>query len=176
MRVRFLLIGLAVVFAAGILAASSYAEIDPKTAIGVWFFDEGSGDKAKDSSGNGNEGKLLRNINWVDGKFGKALEFDGNTGTYVNCGKGASLNSPSTLTIVAWVKPMASSKFDYTAILGRGLSASWGIYTTKAPNNLYIRLFTKGGQTQLTSTKAFETEVWSHFAVAYNGKKDLDIF
>ena len=39
-------------------------------------FDEGSGDKAKDLSGNGFDGEL-NGAKWVDGKFIKALEFDG---------------------------------------------------------------------------------------------------
>lgn len=45
-------------------------------AIGVWLFDDGKGNIALDSSKNGNEGKLIDNPQWVDGKFGKALNFD----------------------------------------------------------------------------------------------------
>lgn len=59
------------------LADVSNAKIDPKTAVGIWLFDEGKGDKAKDASGNGNDGELMNAPKWVDGKFSKALEFDG---------------------------------------------------------------------------------------------------
>src|SRR4030042_1528239 len=45
--------------------------------VGYWNFDEGNGDVAADSSGNKNDGKLVRNPEWVDGKFGKALKLDG---------------------------------------------------------------------------------------------------
>ena len=39
--------------------------------IGVWLFDDGKGDTAKDSSGNGNDGKLIAKPTWVkNGKFG----------------------------------------------------------------------------------------------------------
>ena len=58
-------------------AGQSSAKIDPETAIGIWLFDEGKGDVAADSSGNGNDGTLKNGPKWVAGKFGKALEFDG---------------------------------------------------------------------------------------------------
>ena len=57
-------------------AGQSYAEIDPETVVGVWLFDEGEGEIAGDSSENGNGGKIF-GAKWVDGKFGKALDFDG---------------------------------------------------------------------------------------------------
>ena len=44
--------------------------------IGVWLFDDGKGNTAKDSSGNGNDGKLIAKPTWVqNGKFGGCLEF-----------------------------------------------------------------------------------------------------
>jgi hypothetical protein len=33
--------------------APGYAEIDPKSIVGAWLFDEGQGNTAKDSSGKG---------------------------------------------------------------------------------------------------------------------------
>ena len=45
--------------------------------VGVWLFDEGSGNKAKDSSDTGNGGDFQGNPKWVKGKFGKCLEFNG---------------------------------------------------------------------------------------------------
>ena len=39
-------------------------------------YDEGKGDKAEDLSGNKHEG-VIDNPKWVNGKFGKALEFGG---------------------------------------------------------------------------------------------------
>ena len=41
MKVRYLLIGVVVLYVAGVLTASSYAKIDPKTCVGAWLFDEG---------------------------------------------------------------------------------------------------------------------------------------
>jgi hypothetical protein len=37
----------------------SSAKIDLETCVGMWLFDEGSGDVAKDSSGKGNDGDIV---------------------------------------------------------------------------------------------------------------------
>lgn len=58
------------------LAIPGAAKIDPATIMGMWLFDEGNGGVAADSSGQGNDGEV-HDAAWVDGKFGKALEFDG---------------------------------------------------------------------------------------------------
>jgi hypothetical protein len=44
--------------------------------VGYWNMNEGLGVVANDSSGNGNNG-VIYGASWVDGKFGKALSFDG---------------------------------------------------------------------------------------------------
>ena len=54
----------------------SYAAINPDNIMGMWLFNEGNGNTAKDSSNNKNNG-TVHGAKWVDGKFGKALEFNG---------------------------------------------------------------------------------------------------
>lgn len=51
--------------------------------VGYWSFDENEGDIAKDLSGNRNDGTLINGPIWTEGKFGKALSFDG-VDDYVN--------------------------------------------------------------------------------------------
>lgn len=76
MKVKCLLIVVVALFVAGVLTVPSYAAIDPGTIEGLWLFDEGNGGVARDSSRNGRDGAIT-GAKWVDGKFGKALEFDG---------------------------------------------------------------------------------------------------
>ena len=45
--------------------------------VGWWKFDETDGTVASDSSGNGNDGTLTNGSTWTEGKFGGALNFDG---------------------------------------------------------------------------------------------------
>jgi hypothetical protein len=67
------------------------ARVDPKLAVGIWLFNEGKGDVAKDIAGNANDGALKTGPKWVDGKFGKGLEFDGKS-AYVEVAKSDNLD------------------------------------------------------------------------------------
>ena len=60
-------------FALLFLCASSLYALDKEGLMLYLPFDEGSGDVAKDASGNGNDGELQGKGKWVEGKFGKAL-------------------------------------------------------------------------------------------------------
>jgi hypothetical protein len=53
--------------------------VDPgsENLVGHWAFDEGSGATAADSSGNNNYGTVVGGAQWVAGKEGGALSFDG---------------------------------------------------------------------------------------------------
>jgi hypothetical protein len=78
--------------------------------VGWWKMDEGEGDKAYDSSGNGNVGTLTTMdppTDWVDGKFGKALDFDG-TSDYVATTNSMSVDKAS-FSASAWFKTTTSS-------------------------------------------------------------------
>jgi len=55
---------------------------------------------ANDSSGNGNDGILNGDPQWVAGKIGGALEFNGDD--YVNCGNGPSLQIQDVITMAFW--------------------------------------------------------------------------
>jgi prepilin-type N-terminal cleavage/methylation domain-containing protein len=71
--------------------------------VGWWTFDEGTGTTTKDLSGNGNDGTLVNNPKWVDGKVAKALEFSPG---YVSVNYSSSLDSPAqtnSISIVLWV-------------------------------------------------------------------------
>jgi len=60
-----------------ILTGQTFAEVKMEDLAGLWLFDEGSRKVAKDSSDNGNDAEIPDGPKWVDGQFGKALEFDG---------------------------------------------------------------------------------------------------
>ncbi len=71
-------------------------------AVGIWFFDEGQGDVAEDSSGNGHTAKVAAGkLEWDTGKFGKAVGFK--PGTYLEVEHTDTLNL-ETFTVAAWVK------------------------------------------------------------------------
>jgi hypothetical protein len=59
------------------LTGISDAKIEPESILGMWLFDEGKGDTAKEAFTKKNDGTLENGPKWVKGKFGTALEFDG---------------------------------------------------------------------------------------------------
>jgi len=84
------------------LASVSYAEIDLEIAVGIWLFDEGKGDVAKDLSKNGYDG-TIKNAKWVEGKFGNALEFNGKDACVQTDEQ--LLESVEEFSIVLWANP-----------------------------------------------------------------------
>ena len=55
-----------------VFACSASADL-----VGYWSFDEGAGTVANDGSGNNNHGDVMGGAQWVAGKMGGALAFDG---------------------------------------------------------------------------------------------------
>jgi hypothetical protein len=99
-----------------VLTGQSVAKIDLETVVAMWLFDEGKGDVAKDSSGNGLDGEFVKAPKWVDGKFGKALEFNG-ADNYV---KVPEFTSPSkAITVTAWAKSPTPTWNNYGWIVER---------------------------------------------------------
>ena len=80
LRVSFLMLILALIME-WVVGITMVSEANP---IAIWLFDEGQGDVATDSSGNGNDGSLMNGPKRVGGRFGGALEFDG-ADDYVDC-------------------------------------------------------------------------------------------
>jgi hypothetical protein len=83
--------------------------LTPADAVLILHFDEGSGAIANDESGYGNDGTIY-GAKWVEGKFGKALKFDG-VDDYVDCGNDTSLNL-TDFSIEAWIKAEGGSGSD----------------------------------------------------------------
>jgi hypothetical protein len=184
MKVRFLLIGVVVLFIACVLTTSSYAKIDLKTCVGMWLFDEGQGDIVKDSSGNGNDGKLIKGPKWVDGKFGKALEFDG-AATYVQIPDAPSLTTPTGITVEVWLKPALLTNikgFVNKHVAGQATGGDWTLRdydsgqtgvcffpyggTTTKRNELYVN----GVKTANPSPAGtLEIGKWVHLAGVWEG-------
>jgi hypothetical protein len=82
--VKATLVCVSIIVISSMFEGLSSAAVDPKAALAIWFFDEGKGDKATDSSGNGNDGEIV-DAKWADGKYGKGLEFNG-AGNHVSVG------------------------------------------------------------------------------------------
>ena len=77
------------------------AEVDEQT-VGLWLFDEGSGDVVHDSSGRDHHGKIVGEADWVEGKFGKALRVGHRWSSWVEIPDADDLKL-ETFTLETWV-------------------------------------------------------------------------
>ncbi len=92
------ILGLAVL----IFSTQCDAKVDAKSIVGLWLFDDGKGDTAKDSSGNGNDAKIVNGVKWATGQIGGALDFDG-ADDVLNIQDNDNLNGLSDITMMSWV-------------------------------------------------------------------------
>jgi hypothetical protein len=148
---------------------------DSSGLVGYWKFNEGSGTTAADSSGYGNTGTLYNGPTWVDGKFGKALSFDGiddyvevpyNTNLYPGAG---------SWTAEAWIK---TSAYKDMAVVGSpestGDNAEWilAVWINPYPGgnlvaNIYFANtsgFNSGKYVDVYGTTPLNDSSWHHIA------------
>jgi len=144
------------------------AILDPHLGlVGWWRFDEGAGTIAEDSSGYGNDGTIY-GATWVDGKYGKALSFDG-TDDYVDCGNAASLSPTNEETVIMWVKPSAGYGELYPRLIAHDDYVRLYVYIDSATGRLHIHFYTSGGIAGVTSSLSLGIDTWTHVAFLYDG-------
>ncbi len=164
-----LVYSISVVLAFCLLLTNATSAADPSLA-GWWNLNEGSGSVARDSSNNGNDGTLQGGPNWVAGKIGNALEFDG-TDDYVNCGNGESLNITGEFTIAAWIHPTGEGSSTYPRIVDKsngtgGADPGYKMYLRTAES---YRVTLSGGGVYPISTASVELNTWSYVVYITDG-------
>ncbi|MEM3616896.1 MAG: LamG-like jellyroll fold domain-containing protein [Candidatus Bathyarchaeia archaeon] len=140
--------------------------------VGYWSFNEGSGAIVRDGSGNSNHGVLNNGPVWVDGRFGKALSFDG-VDDYVRIEPSSSLDVTSQITVEAWVYPRAyvDSNGDNSHIISRCAFNGGAIYVLQT----YSPTSTKAGYAvnqipwHHASSADLPLNTWTHLAMTYDG-------
>jgi hypothetical protein len=166
-KVRLIIVCLLVI-SLGIVG-QSFAVIDKATIAGIWLLDDNSGDIARDSSGNGNDGVLQQKPKWVKGKFGNALEFSG--------ANGVEINNPDkfeflTWTYVFWFKAKAGG--DFPSMIGRQFANAhgWTFHLDPAGATFRLRIDTDAQANQLpVVAKNVRDDEWHFGAVIQDDKK-----
>jgi hypothetical protein len=153
----------------------------PPSLIGWWKLDDGSGTVAADSSSGGNNGTLVGfpadGSGWVDGKVGKALNFDGVTSEVSLGNIAAAVNIPA-ISFGGWVKvaPGLSGSFTLTAVSKyRSGQGSWTEYYSGTSRSFGCRIFSASGNgsaagTTFPSASNPATDgAWHHVMCTYDG-------
>ncbi|MHC4510944.1 MAG: LamG-like jellyroll fold domain-containing protein [Planctomycetota bacterium] len=169
MRTKCLQVGVVVLFILGMLPALGHAKIDPKTVIGIWLFDDGAGNVAEDSSGNGNDG-TLNGPTWTSGgKFDGALEFDG-AGSYIEFATGESMKTPH-FTIMAWFNTRKLNGYGHIFQTGNDWSDMAG-YVFRVHQNGFAQsaiAFGPGNTATWLDGPALEANTWYHMVLTFDG-------
>jgi len=149
-----------------------------KGLVGCWLMNEGGGEKVFDLSGNGNTGSLINDTHFVPGKFGPALEFDGD-GDYVEDADFAFVNPPFTL--IAWVKNPNLGTNHYDSIVSKGSvinsdsNFDFGLRDLSGKNVPY--LYWKNGSTLYGAEDTEDAGAeWVFLVGTVNSSYDMELF
>ena len=155
-------------------AGKSYAQIDPQTILGVWLLDEGTGDITVDASGNGNDGTLMNTPTWIDGVYGKALDFAGSS-SYVDCGNAEALNV-DVFSVSFWCNIPSTQSWNHIVSRGQHVasgspgSVNWGVMMYDGAQTILFESFNDTGWTGITAGTT--TGEWHHVVATYDGNTD----
>lgn len=167
---------LAAVSGAGYALYQSRAAVTQKSAsedglVGYWRFEENTGTAAGDMSGSGNTGTLTNGPTWVDGRYGKGINFDG-TNDYVSVGSPASLDDIATLTTCAWIYPETLPADGAYRVIDEKTSGTggWAFIAYNSGGTLYPGLYrdfsTYDGY--WFGTQGITLNVWTHVCLTYD--------
>lgn len=183
MRAKGFLTGFCVLLLPILLSKSGYA-IDPNTIIGQWHFDDGSGKVAKDSSGNGNDGSLVGDTKWVDGKSGKALLFDGQNDCVT---MPVDRDIPDEFTLSAWIYQESEAKspgddgdYGQTILSSSNVANNYSFWLlTYRGEQIRFYAFETApavGNSLLTNDKVISLGQWHHIAATAVKGQDSVIY
>ena len=185
---RKIIVGITVVFAASVfwLASARVAEASvirkPPINLGLvgyWSFDVGKGGlTAVDQSGSGNTGTLTNmdaGSDWVDGKLGQALDFDGSN-DHITIPDGSNFKPSGSVSISAWVKTTANTAGDADIILGRGGSGGDDGYSLEVRGNKASFYSQNGGPFatgDVQSDADVNDGIWHHLVGVYDTSNNM---
>ena len=139
--------------------------------MAYWAFDEGSGDIAYDFSGNGNDG-TLHGAEWGDGKYGKALHFNGQD-NYVEVPTSDSLEIDTNVTIAAWINWIDAGDA-WQGILSKGTmdgpGENYALFINRTERYFHFVLALDVGRVQQNSpNNSVVSNEWQHVCCTWDG-------
>ena len=155
-----------------ILVCSTFAAADLLEGLVLYMpLDEGAGNATEDFSENGFEGEFSGGAKWVDGKFGKAVEFSASS-DFVEVGDDEVFHITDEITQAAWINldrlPSAHAIVFGTRMSGGGRHIGFG-YGMNPGNG--IKVWTNGaagGFLDINDNKtALDTGEWYYLSYTH---------
>jgi len=156
--------------AVGFVVSPTWAAIDPASAVAIFTFDEGKGGETFDSSGNKWVGTIT-GAKWVDGKFGKALEFDGKS--WVSTPDAEPLKIGEKLTMMAYF--YAKDIGDWRQLIAKSDEYLLRIDPPQEGNKMSAFIKVAGNWEPRASAIVPPLKQWIHFAATYDAKAKGDV-
>ncbi len=135
--------------------------------VGYWSMEDGKGTKATDFSGKGNIGTLTNMdaaTDWVTGKIGKALDFDG-TNDYVDMGTAARVIPASTAFSLSWWDQVGSSPSSFEGLFAFA-TGSKHLLVYRDGTDLYVTPHDGTNAVKFSSVPSLSIpNVWHHWVI-----------
>jgi hypothetical protein len=131
--------------------------------LAFWRFDEGSGNKAYDDTINNNDGTLLGDTSWTEGRFGKSVYFDGSGNDVIDVPDSNSLDISKEFTIEAWVYRNETQRKDMI------LAKEHCYYLQIGANDLFFLNMHTNRNNAFYSVSKIPANCWVHVAATANG-------
>ena len=172
---KAMLLCLSLIITSLVLATQIEAKIDLETAMGIWLFDENKGTVATDISGNNNHGQI-QVAEWVKGKFGTALKFNG-TGARVVIADSESLYAKKAWTITSWVFVDTMEGGHGHIIAKRGTTGTNYALRTNGNASSWSAYFMEGGAWKGAWEKGtVKKGKWVYITATYDGVNEIRIY
>src|SRR3989344_4023290 len=157
-------------FGSSLVFSSSGNLVSGDGLVGLWHLE---GD-ASDSSGSGNDGSLVGNVDCsVAGKFGQGCRFDGE-GDYVNFGDVTFLDNIQAFTVSFWMKTSSTEvSSSQMPVSKSGSSDQTFQFQMSTIEQLLFGVRNSSGSSVTTLVLGLTNTEWQHIVGVYNGTNIL---
>ena len=149
-----------------VLVVISMGQVTDPNLVAWWKLDEGTGSVAYDETAFWNDGVLNGGPQWIEGRIGGALDFDG-VDDYVDCGNADSVNITGQITMAAWINTRTPANGQHQHYLGKGNNS----YCIKqnSGNNLEVVIYIGGWKVATHRIDESFGNEWHHMVGTYDG-------
>ena len=140
----------------------------PTGLVAAYGFEEASGANATDSSPAGSTGAISGAIRSTDGRFGRALSFDG-VNDLVNVPDANTLDLTTGMTLSAWVRPTALGDWRTVVMKSRPGGLAYALYAHTDTNRPAGVIQTASEQDARGGASQLPLNAWTHLATTYDG-------
>jgi hypothetical protein len=137
--------------------------------VAAYDFNQGSGARLTDVSGNSNHGALTNGPVWTAaGRYGGALTFDGSN-DLVSINDAPSLDLTTGMTLEAWVRPTTVSGWRTVLLKEIPGSLAYCLYANQTAHRPGTEIRVGSNVYNTSGTAALPANAWTHLAATYDG-------